>query len=186
MNHAPEYKVVFYKIDITHVPMNDPETKTVVPVWLDVDNCADSQFGVPKGESHSLWRWKSNMTGRIVGTGGHVHDGGVSISLTNDTTKQRMCTSYAGYGTKPEYMGTVESMSICANDRIGTVKAGENLLVDAYYNTRQAAGDVMGIMIAYIYETTDLNGGSPPPAAYTAAPQKAPPPMAEHGGGHGH
>jgi hypothetical protein len=186
MNHSAESKLVFFKIDITYVPMSDPSTKEAVPVWLDVDNCADSQFGVPKGESRTKWKWKSDMTGRVVGTGGHVHDGGISITLSNASTAQRMCTSTAGYGTKPQYMGTVESMSICTNDRIGTVRAGEDLLLETYYNMKAAANDVMGIMIAYIYETNDLSGGAPPPAAYTAPPPDDAPPPEVHGGEHGH
>jgi hypothetical protein len=185
MNHAPSSKLVLFKIDITYVPMSDPSTKAAVPIWLDVDNCADSQFGVPKGESHTKWKWKSNLTGRIVGAGGHVHNGGISITLSNATKGERMCTSLAGYGTKPAYMGSVESMSICQHDRIGTVKAGEDLLLDTYYNMSAAAKDVMGIMIAYVYETTDLGGGGAPPAAYTAPPpDDAPPTMAD--GGHPH
>ncbi|MEX2539933.1 MAG: hypothetical protein WD646_14900 [Actinomycetota bacterium] len=185
MNHAPTSKLVLFKIDITYVPMSDPSTKAAVPIWLDVDNCADSQFGVPKGESHTKWKWKSNLTGRIVGAGGHVHNGGISITLSNATKGELMCTSLAGYGTKPAYMGSVESMSICQHDRIGTVRAGEDLLLDTYYNMSAAANDVMGIMIAYVYETTDLSGGGAPPAAYTAPPpDDAPPPHAD--GGHAH
>ncbi len=185
MNHAPESKLVFFKIDITYVPMSDQSIKPVVPIWLDVDNCADSQFGVPKGESNTKWKWTSNLTGRIVGAGGHVHNGGISITLSNASTGQRMCTSYAGYGTKPAYMGSVEWMSICAHDRIGTVRSGEDLLLDTYYNMQSAANDVMGIMIAYVYETTDLAGGSSPPAAYTAPPPSDAPAPEIHGG-HAH
>ena len=186
MNHAPASKLVFFKIDITHVPMSDPSTREAVPVWLDVDNCADSQFSVPKGESRTKWKWTSDLTGRVVGTGGHVHDGGVSITLSNASTGQRMCTSMAGYGTKSQYMGTVESMSICTQDRIGTVRAGQDLLLETYYNMKAAADDVMGIMIAYIYETNDLSGGASPPAAYSSPPPDNAPPPDVDGGDHGH
>jgi hypothetical protein len=186
MNHAPESKLVFFKIDVTYVPIGDPAVKEVVPIWLDVDNCQDSQFSVPKGESRTKWKWTSDLTGRVVGTGGHVHDGGISITLSNSTTGQRMCTSYAGYGRKPEFMGAVESMSICAHDRIGSVRAGEDLLLDTYYNMKASADDVMGIMIAYIYETNDLSGGASPPAAYTAPPPEDAAPPDVHGGSHAH
>jgi hypothetical protein len=185
MNESETTHVVFFKITVTHVPFSDEQTKPVVPVWLDVDNCNDSQFSIPAGESRTKWTWQSSLTGRIVGAGGHVHDGGVYLTLLNNATKKRMCTSYAGYGTKQEYMGTIESMSVCQHDRIGAVRAGEGLLIDAYYNATNAADDVMGIMLVYVYETNDLGGGSPPPAAYTADPPKSAPPP-QTGGGHSH
>lgn len=107
------------------------------------------------------------------------------MTLSNGTSAQRMCTSYAGYGSKPEFMGTIESMSVCLNDRIGSVRRGEDLVIDTYYNTTAAADDVMGILLAYVYETNDIDGGSPPPAAFTAPPpDDSPPPQA--GGGHSH
>jgi hypothetical protein len=186
MNHAPIEKAVFFKLTVRHLPMNDPSVKPVTPIWMDVDNCGDSQFGVPKGESVTKWRWKSNLTGRIVGAGGHVHDGGISITLSNQTRGARMCTSHAGYGTKPEFMGAVERMSICVHDRIGVVKAGEYLQLDTYYNALRPSGDVMGIMMAYVYETNDLSGGSDPPAYYTAPPPKNAPPPQSTSDGHAH
>jgi hypothetical protein len=186
MNHAPTEKVVFFKLTVRHLPMNDPSVKPVTPIWMDVDNCGDSQFGVPKGESVTKWRWKSNLTGRIVGAGGHVHDGGISITLSNQTRGARMCTSHASYGTKPEFMGAVERMSICVHDRIGVVKAGEYLQLDTYYNALRPSGDVMGIMMAYVYETNDLSGGSAPPAYYTAPPPSDAPPPQSTTDGHAH
>jgi hypothetical protein len=186
MNHAPADKVVFFKLTVRHLPMNDPSVKPVTPIWMDVDNCGDSQFGVPKGESVTKWRWKSNLTGRIVGAGGHVHDGGISITLSNQTRGARMCTSHAAYGTKPEFMGAIDRMSICVHDRLGVVKAGEYLQLDTYYNALRASGDVMGIMMAYVYETNDLSGGTDPPAYYTAPPPSNAPPPQSTSDGHAH
>jgi hypothetical protein len=184
MNHSDQFQMVFFDLTTTSVPRSDTSIKPVVPVWLDVDNCNDSQFSIPKGESHTIWKWKSSMTGRIVGAGGHVHDGGVYMTLSNTATGKRMCTSWAGYGTKPAFMGTIESMSRCLYDRIGTVKAGESLQIDTYYNSSRAADDVMGILIAYVYETNDLDGGAPPPKAFTQAPPRSTGPPSS--GGHSH
>jgi hypothetical protein len=185
MNHAQLPKLVFFRLTVRYLPMDDPSVKPVTPIWMDVDNCGDSQFAVPKGRSVSTWKWTSTLTGRIVAAGGHVHDGGTAITLRNASRGARMCTSHAAYGTKPEFMGAIDTMSICPHDRIGVVKAGEELAIDAYYNTMRPAGDVMGIMMAYVYETNDLTGGQAPPPYYTAAPpEDAPPPQS--GGGHGH
>jgi hypothetical protein len=181
MNDSPTPNLVFFKMTVTYLPASDTSVKPVTPVWLDVDNCGDSQFSVPKGESHSTWRWKSTVTGRVVGAGGHVHNGGISISLLNSSTNQRMCTSIAGYGTKPEYVGNIESMTACWHDRLGVVRKGEYLMLDAYYNSMTPQDNVMGIVMAFVYETNDLTGGSPPPQFYTAPPpNKVPPPNTGH------
>lgn len=179
MNHSEEAKTLYVTLDVLYRPASD-NLKKITPVWMDVDNCGDSQYAVPAGKSNTLWTWNSTITGRVVSTAGHVHDGGVKTVLSNGTTKQDMCTSVAGYGTKPEFDGSIESMSMCVWDRLGTVRKGEKLGLRAYYDISQAADDVMGIMIAAVYETNDLNGGSPPPEGAGPQEQK-PPPTHDHG-----
>jgi hypothetical protein len=180
MNHSTELKVVYIKADVSHVPDSTPGIKPVMPIWLDMANCGSSMYSVPAGPTNSVWRWTSNITGRIVAAGGHVHDGGVKTVLSNETTGQQICSSVAGYGTKPQYAGTIESMSTCIHDRIGTVRAGEVLALDTHYNSPGPLNDAMGIMIAYVYETGDLEGGTPPPTAAVQAPATSMPAGAHH------
>lgn len=168
MNHTPVPQVVFVEADVTWVRDSNPGMKPVQPVWLDVANCHTSEYTVPAGASHTEWSWPSTLTGRVVAAGGHVHDGGTKMVLSNGTTGEQMCTSYAGYGNNPAYAGSVESMSTCIWDRIGTVRAGEALTIDTHYNVAEETGGVMGILLAYVYETDDLGGGSPPPAGVQA------------------
>ncbi len=176
MNHSQQSRTVYLTLDVVYRPASD-KLRKVTPVWMDIDNCGDSQYAVPKGQSKQLWTWTSSITGRVLTTGGHVHNGGVKTILTNESTKQQMCTSVAGYGTKSEYMNTIESMSTCVWDRIGVVRKGEKLGIWAYYNSSAAQTDVMGINIAFIYETNDLSGGS----AYKQARQaEAQPPSSHH------
>ena len=174
MNHVEKARDLYITLDVKYVPASQA-LKKVEPVWLDVDNCADSQYGVPAGKSHQVWTWTSSMTGRIVAAGGHVHDGGVKTVLTNESAKATMCTSVAGYGTKPAFDGSIESMSFCSWDRIGIVRKGEKLGLHAYYDTPTAQSDVMGIIMAFVYETNDLSGGSTY-AAKAPKEQKPPPP----------
>lgn len=183
MNHTAEAKTVYIVVNMRHVPDTTPGIKAVTPVWMDMNNCNTSQYSVPAGPSNQVWRWTSTITGRVVGAGGHVHDGGLRTVLANETTGETMCSSYAGYGTKPEFMGTIESMSTCIHDRIGTVRAGEVLSIDTYYDSPTAQDDVMGIMIAYVHETEDLAGGTPAPAQAGPPANNAPP---AHLPGHGH
>lgn len=58
----------------------------LLPVWLDIDNCNDSQLPTVGGYEDIHWQWTSNLTGTIVGIGGHLHDGGISIAAVNGTT----------------------------------------------------------------------------------------------------
>lgn len=178
MNHSEQAKTVYVTLDVTYRPASDGLRK-VTPVWLDVDNCGDSEYAIPAGKSVQTWTWTSTITGRVVSTGGHVHDGGVKTVMTNETTTQSMCTSVAGYGKKAEFMGSVESMSICVWDRLGVVRAGEDLGIHAYYDSNVPQDDVMGIMLAFVYETSDLDGGSPPPDS-SAPSEPDPPPVHEH------
>lgn len=178
MNHSEEAKSLYITLDVLYRPGSD-KVHNVTPVWMDIDNCGDSQFAIPAGKSHTTWRWTSSITGRVVSTGGHVHDSGIKTVLTNESTKQEMCTSMAGYGRKAEFDGTIESMSICVWDRIGIVRKGEQLGIHAYYNSAEAKNDVMGINIALVYETSNLSGGTVPPKQEQ---QEADP----HSGGHDH
>jgi hypothetical protein len=183
MNHSTQPQVVYVKTQVSYVPDTTPGMKAVRPVWLDENNCSTSQYPVVAGPSNKVWRWTSNLTGRVIFAAGHVHDSGVKIDLANETTGQRLCTSYAGYGTKAAYQGSVESMTTCIWDRLGTVKAGEVLSIDTYYDAPQPQSDVMGIVLAFVYETDDLTGGTPAPAQ---APAPAWPPPGGVPSGHGH
>jgi hypothetical protein len=167
MNHSTELRVVYIEATVRWVPIDTPDIRPVTPVWMDVDSCGDSEFDVGPGATDTVWDWTSNLTGRIVTAGGHVHDGGTWIGLTNATTGENVCTSVAGYGTKPAYMGTVESMSTCTWDRLSTLRAGDVLRLDAHYNTSAPTSAVMGIMMIFVYETDDVDGGTASP--YTAA-----------------
>jgi hypothetical protein len=171
---------VYLTLDVLYRPLS-AKLRNVRPVWMDIDNCGDSQYAVPAGKSNKLWTWRSTITGRVVSTGGHVHDGGIKTVLSNESSKQQMCSSMAGYGTKPEYRNTIESMSTCVWDRIGVVRKGEQLGIRAYYDTAQPQPDVMGINIVFIYPTNDLAGGSAPPSG-NEPKEQAPP----HSGGHDH
>jgi len=185
MNHSTQPRVVYVATTVSYVPDTTADMKPVRPVWLDEDNCRDSTYPVTAGPSNKVWRWTSTVTGRVILAGGHVHNGGIKVVFGNETTGQHLCTSYAGYGTNPAFQGSVESMSTCIWDRLGTVRAGEVLSIDTYYDPPEAQPDVMGIVLAYVYETDDLTGGTPPPSG-VQAPAPAWPPPGGVPSGHSH
>lgn len=176
MNHSEEPQAVYITLDATY-RLGSEDLKKVTPVWLDIENCRTSEYAVPAGPSHESWFWTSTLTGRIVSTGGHVHDGGIKTVLRNESTDTEICTSWAGYGTKTEYEGTIESMSGCVWDAVGTVRGGEVLGIHSYYDSAFPVDDAMGIMLAYVYQTGDLTAGTSPPPEEdggTGAPPSSP------------
>jgi hypothetical protein len=181
MNHSAVPQTVFVELRTRWVRDG---VQPVRPVWLDMGNCGASEYDVPAGRSSRHWTWTSNLTGRVLSAGGHVHDGGVRTTLTNATTGQRLCTSWAAYNTKPAYMGSVDTMSVCAWDSLGTIRAGEELDLEALYDTPAGVPDAMGIMLAYVVETNDLAAGTPAPPEVTGdvppPPSSTPPPEGHH------
>ena len=69
----------------------------VRPVWLDIDQCSDSEVDTPAGYSDIHYTWNSTLNGRIVAIGGHVHDQGIGQTVRNATTGEMICDSRAGY-----------------------------------------------------------------------------------------
>ena len=200
MNHSPLPREVFFEADVWTLPTSTPHMKPVTPVWLDMANCLDSEYSVPAGKSERDWTWASTITGKIVTAAGHVHAGGVGTILSNASTKQRICSSEAGYGS-PDADGyhadplanMVTSMSACSWDKLGTVKKGEQLKLTSIYDTPAAMSGVMGIMLVAVHETSDLKSGSVAPKAMRATPDTKVPSGVAHsesllpdGGGHGH
>jgi len=170
MNHSPETKTVWLTFKVDWLPASAPGIKAVTPLWLDENNCRDSEYDAPAGPTAKHWTWTSPVSGRIVSGGGHVHTGGVRTVLTNTTTGQHICTSWAGYGRKPAYMGEIESMSYCAWDTLGVVHAGDVLDLEADYDSAAPVAGAMGIMVMALYQTDDLAPGAPaPPEASGAA-----------------
>jgi hypothetical protein len=49
------------------------------PVWLDIDGCGDSEYTAPVGYSDTHVDWTSNVDGRFIALGGHLHD----LDITN-------------------------------------------------------------------------------------------------------
>ncbi|MGH9022898.1 MAG: hypothetical protein ACRDV9_07345, partial [Acidimicrobiia bacterium] len=155
MNHEAADKAVYLSVKVTYVPDTQSDMKAVTPIWLDENNCATSEYTVPAGPSKQGTRWTSSISGQVVAAAGHVHDGGVKTVLTNESRGEHLCTSTAGYEAQPSsahHHGSLASMSLCVGEPLGTVRTGEVLLLDTYYDVAESKSDVMGIMLAYVHE----------------------------------
>jgi len=140
-------------------------------IWFDVNQCGTSEYQPPRQSGSytvTSGRWTPNLTGRILGVGGHLHDGGTSIDI-NYGTGQTLCTSKAKYAESSEYinwggkksmagmnmkrsaddMGVadkhISSMSECYVGRdplpIKEVTRGQSWYVQAHYDYGQHEGN---------------------------------------------
>lgn len=78
----------------------------VKPLWLDIAGCNRTSDEPAKANQAFQYTdsapWTSNFTGRITAVGGHLHDGG--IHLTVNKNNKVICDCVAVYGQNPAYI----------------------------------------------------------------------------------
>jgi hypothetical protein len=82
--------------------MSTPGYKPAKMLWMDVTGCYNANAAAKEG-AYELRSpgWKSTISGVLLSTLGHTHDGGVYTNLyIND---RPVCTSHQLYGTKPGF-----------------------------------------------------------------------------------
>lgn len=149
---------VFIEMDYEWVPDTRPGMKPVEPIWLDIDQCGDSEVQVPAGRSTQTYTWTANRAGGLLAIGGHLHDHGVNIATRNDTTGELLCDSVASYGGRPEYidhhgMAHLSGMSRCfglAGGAIARIEMNDRITITSTYDAPEPIGDAMGIVMAYL------------------------------------
>src|SRR5690606_38815414 len=103
MNMNTTDKTVYLTLDYKFVPGDAPGFKPARPVWLDVAQCGTSEVAAKTGKyTINSQPWTSTINGKLLGGGGHLHDGGTNLTITNNG--QQFCNSVAAYGTKPEFV----------------------------------------------------------------------------------
>lgn len=147
-----KYKTqVFVRFDVGFVPEAEAAGMTdIVPVWLDVDNCSDSEFDVPKdggvdGVYAEPWEYTMPMSGEFISFGGHLHDGGMKLRLDNVTTGAKVWVARPRYTKDSNFeIRKIPGYSAYPGKH---VTAGDQLRLTAYYDDSSAWDDVMGIMV---------------------------------------
>lgn len=160
MNWQTTSKSVKVRMTYKYATGSDHTSRAPVrPVWLDVDQCSlDSEISIPSGLSDTHYDWKVNLPGKLIAAAGHIHDHGINIELTNESTGGSMlCNSVAGYGgpgyETPDGRKHVSSMGVCTGNPISTLSKNQIVRLHANYNVPEghdAVEDAMGIAIAYI------------------------------------
>jgi hypothetical protein len=160
MNWATTSKTVRIRVTYKYATGSDATARTgVKPVWLDANQCSlNSYISVPTGLSDTHYDWTVNAPGKIVATAGHIHDHGVNIELTNQSTGGSLiCNSVAGYGgpgyVTPDGRSHVSSMSACYGNPVANISNGQTVRLHGIYNVpagHHPIDDAMAIALAYV------------------------------------
>jgi hypothetical protein len=103
MNLNTTDKTVYLTLDYKYVPASTPGFRAARPVWLDAAQCGTSEVAAKTGRyTVTAPTYISNISGTLLGGGGHLHDGGTNAII--EKNGQKVCDSVAKYGTKPEYI----------------------------------------------------------------------------------
>ena len=176
MNMSPYEKTVYFEFTFTWV---SSATK-LRPMWLDIDQCDDSEADVPAGYSDIHWDWHADRSGRIKTIGGHVHDYGISTAFYNVGRGENVFTSVAGYAAGSSFVpvgpgsGTDVAHPVgyntVASDPIGLgnyaghisdmtvgqpnarIDKGNTVRMHTQINRPNATDHDMGIMVAFMKE----------------------------------
>jgi hypothetical protein len=151
MNMSMRTQNVQVQVTYYYLPAS-ANVRPVTPMWLDENNCRNSDYAIPAGHSNTVWNYKVPATGAgdIVAIGGHVHDYGTHISLTDTTTGKLICNSRAAYGQIPAYEKNIDYVSGCTGSPLAVIRTGDMLRLNSYYNSPKAENNVMGIMMAWV------------------------------------
>jgi hypothetical protein len=122
--------------------------------FQDVTGCGNSTYDVPgnggPGSVHTNSRsWVAPYDGIAVFSGGHLHEGGIDITLKDATEDNGACVGTATYHEIPRHLATINPC-IMHNK----VEAGHSYSVTARYDNSQPWQDVMGINLSYIWPGT--------------------------------
>ncbi len=130
------------------------ELKSVYPAWFDVQKCGSSDFPVPPGGVQKSADLKLNYSGRLLGVGGHLHDYGRQLELTNATRKEPI----ASLKSELDERGHIRRMPIAVFLDSGGLPLAQNdvLHVTAQYGPPAEPGfQGMGIVVGYFLPQND-------------------------------
>ena len=180
MNMSPAEKTVYFEYTFHWVPASGSGIDRTRPIWIDIDQCDDSEAVAHAGYNDLTWSWKADRSHRMISIGGHIHDYGISIAWRNESRGQNSCTSVAGYAegspfvpvgpgsgadsshpvsattvaSDPlglaNYAGHISDMTIC--DPHSRTSKRETMRVHAQIYRPDETDHDMGIMVGYLDE----------------------------------
>jgi hypothetical protein len=150
-NPTPEpYERVYLRIRMVYADARyDPRHQSVLPFYLDAAPTGVTQFDAPPGLSEHSEEWQPAIGGRVLGLGGHLHDGGVSVRLDDVTSGDVLWTGDGVYDAR----GTLRGVSRKIFARGFRMEADRSYRVTATYHNHTdatiegAMGHVAGLFL---------------------------------------
>ncbi|MBK5288786.1 MAG: hypothetical protein JJE46_09990 [Acidimicrobiia bacterium] len=148
MNQSSSAQTLYLRYEIDYIT-DFTNAKPVTSYFYDVDGCwGDSEFTVPGGGGpgsifEKTKTYTAPASGIRVFTGGHVHPGGIDISLAQNATI--VCTATGMY-----MMGMLHSISTCPDPT--PVTAGDTIAIRGRYDNENQILGMMGIMLSYVWQ----------------------------------
>lgn len=158
--HGMTHKGVFLRLRMKFTPASEGDLVPTRALWIDVNgSCTlNPTFDVVKG-SGSDGRYKKSATldmpvsGNVIGMAGHLHDGGLRLTLRNQTAREKVFTSRARYEDSRRWFLT--GMTSFYGTPGKTLSAGDDLKLTAVYDSSRNWDDVMGIMMGALVVDED-------------------------------
>jgi hypothetical protein len=145
-------KTVRIKYTLDYQPgANATNSRPLDVYFQDITGCGDSTYDVPgnggPGSVHVKSKsWTAPRAGIAVFAGGHLHNGGIDISLANDTQGYTLCKGIATYHENPRHLASINPCSLH-----NLVRAGDSFTVTARYDNSEPWPDVMGIVFTWVW-----------------------------------
>ncbi len=158
MNETPPgtpAKTVYIEYTLGYQPgATSTNSRPVTPYFMDVTGCGNSTYDVPgnggPGGVHTMSRsWQATADGIAVFAGGHLHDGGIDISLKENSPGALACKGTATYHENPRHLAAINPCTLHEK-----VVAGRSYSVTARYDNSKPWEDVMGIFLTYVWRGT--------------------------------
>ena len=159
MNTADVATSVRVSYEVTYRDAADGGFEEVEPYFFDVDGCwGDSEFDVPgdgaPGSTFEAARtWILERSGTIVRAGGHLHAGGIDLTLSAEGAGAVCVASAVPVGHGDHTVATT-----ACGDLDVDVEAGDDVSLAARYRGDLAVEGAMGIMVTWVRHD------GPPPA----------------------
>ncbi len=123
---------------------------SVFPVWLDVQQCADSGYDLNPGPNVRSGELLFKQSGTLLGLGGHLHDYGRSVEVTSEKRNQTIALLNAQLDPAGHILA-MPMVTFLANGGY-KISSGERFRITATYEntTGRAIPDgAMGIAVGY-------------------------------------
>jgi plastocyanin len=186
-NLTPSPTKVSITYDIDFVPDSEAAAASITPIlpmWMDVAGVKsypvfnairgtgkkgkytfpDMARGAERNKVGPAHEWKIDRDTTLVGTGGHLHPGGLytDLDVTRDGKTQRLFHSQAKYFEPAGAVSWDVAMTVTKADWRPTLRAGDVVKVHATYDISKASWyETMGIMVTWFAQGHTADGKDP-------------------------